>query len=175
MVLSRELLDEEPDMKPPSWPARLKDIVRTRIASESEELWRSVFSECDCDNDGQLERRELLVLMQRLNLDIPSDEELTAIINKFDVDENGSIDYDEFCAIVRDLGVRRQEEEAARGFRAAVREHLEQVGQPPLSSQHGPASSLATRSRRGGFGDHALPCRIRRNVRSSCGRIYSGG
>ena len=65
---------------------------------------RVAFAECDCDNDGFVQGRELLVMMSRLGLPIPVDvEELRRVIQKYDYDENGFIDFDEFVCIATDL------------------------------------------------------------------------
>ena len=50
---------------------------------------------------------ELLVFLKRLQVDIPSDERLDAMCKEIDEDENGVIDYNELCGLVRNLGVVR--------------------------------------------------------------------
>jgi hypothetical protein len=51
-----------------SLPKRLKDAAIVSVVKASERLWQDVFNECDVDNDDSITRRELLVLMKRLDL-----------------------------------------------------------------------------------------------------------
>ena len=73
------------------------------LTASSVKLWQGVFEECDVDGNGFIDRRELLVLLKRLGLPIPSDEDLKALIQQVDVDENGLLDYAEFCHLAREL------------------------------------------------------------------------
>ena len=52
--------------------------------------------------------------MKRLDLPIPSEEELTALIADSDVDENGELDYGEYTALIKGLGIRRVRRRGAR-------------------------------------------------------------
>ena len=94
MVASKDL-DQTMFTPDPSKPARegrdldqrnilyrLKSAAKARVFKSSELLWQAVFKECDSDNDGSITRRELLVLMKRLSLEIPSEPELTEIVTR---------------------------------------------------------------------------------------------
>ena len=70
-----------------SLPRRLKDAAIVSVVKASERLWQDVFQECDVDNDDSITRRELLVLMKRLDLEIPNEEELSRLISESDLDE----------------------------------------------------------------------------------------
>jgi hypothetical protein len=70
-----------------SLPKRLKDAAIVSVVKASERLWQDVFNECDVDNDDSITRRELLVLMKRLDLEIPNEEELSRLISESDIDE----------------------------------------------------------------------------------------
>ena len=83
--------------------SRLRDAWSSYLTSSSDQLWQSVFDECDCDGDGGINRRELLVLLYRLGVEIPSDDELKEQFSKYDVNENGTLDFHEFTSLVRDL------------------------------------------------------------------------
>ena len=75
------------------------------------------------------QRRELLVLMKRLNLPIPSEEELTQLMAENDFDENGSLDYAEFTALTKSLGICRTADVATTnqgGLRQALKSYLEE-------------------------------------------------
>jgi Ca2+-binding EF-hand superfamily protein len=50
---------------------------------------------------------QLLVLIKRLGLDIPSEEELDELLTEYDDDENGLISFDELCKLAYNLGVDR--------------------------------------------------------------------
>ena len=50
---------------------------------------------------------ELLVLLKRLEVDIPSDDKLDTMCKEIDEDENGEINYKELCGLIRNLGVVR--------------------------------------------------------------------
>ena len=51
------------------------------------------------------------MLMKRLNLPIPSEEELTQLMAENDFDENGSLDYAEFRKGLLSLGIVLSDEE----------------------------------------------------------------
>ena len=86
-----------------SLPKRLKDAAIVSVVKASERLWMDVFKECDVDNDDSITRRELLVLMKRLDLEIPDEEELSRLISENDVDEDGVLDFNEFTELIRKL------------------------------------------------------------------------
>ena len=86
-----------------SLPKRLKDAAIVSVVKASERLWQDVFQECDVDNDDSITRRELLVLMKRLDLEIPDEEELSRLISENDVDEDGVLDFNEFTELIRKL------------------------------------------------------------------------
>ena len=106
-----------------SLPAKAKDQARAVISRSSEHLWLDVFKECDSDNDGAVTRRELLVLMRRLDIDMPPQEELSDFIRRFDVNENGVLDFQEFSSIIRALG-QTPAYLGERSFRRVVSAHL---------------------------------------------------
>lgn len=70
-----------------SLPKRLKDAAIVSVVKASERLWQDVFKECDVDDDDSITRRELLVLMKRLDLPMPNQEELSRLISESDIDE----------------------------------------------------------------------------------------
>jgi Ca2+-binding EF-hand superfamily protein len=108
---------------------RVKDALIMAVVKRSNQLWQDVFKECDVDDDDTINRRELLVLMKRINLPIPSEEELTALIAESDVDENGELDYGEYTALIKSLGIRRTADVVTTyrgGLRQAVRSYLQE-------------------------------------------------
>ena len=55
----------------------------------------------DNDGDGFVDRRETLVLLSRLGVQIPSESALKSLIDRADMDENGQLDFEEFCEFVK--------------------------------------------------------------------------
>ena len=80
--------------------SRLKGAWVKRLSEGSFTLWAEVFAECDNDDDGFVDRRETLVLLSRLGVGIPSEASLKMLIERADLDENGQLDFDEFCELV---------------------------------------------------------------------------
>ena len=112
-----------------SLPKRLKDAAIVSVVKASERLWMDVFKECDVDNDDSITRRELLVLMKRLDLEIPDEEELSRLISENDVDEDGVLDFNEFTELIRKLGVSRTVDVVGSlegGLRSAVRSYVKE-------------------------------------------------
>ena len=84
-----------------------REAAIVKLLKKSERLWQAAFEECDLDGDQAITRRELNVLMKRLNLQIPSEDELSQLISEVDVDENGTLDYREFTDLLKKLGIER--------------------------------------------------------------------
>ena len=110
-------------------PMRLKDAAIVSVVKASERFWMDVFKECDVDDDDSITRRELLVLMKRLNLEIPGQEELLQLISDSDFDEDGKLSFVEFTALIRKLGVSRTVDVVGSlegGLRSAVRSYVKE-------------------------------------------------
>ena len=54
------------------------------------------FDEYDLDKDGHITAKELKFVMNKLGQN-PSDEDVTKFMQACDVDENGTVEFDEFC------------------------------------------------------------------------------
>ena len=54
----------------------------------------------DKDGNGTINSKELGVAMRTLGLN-PTEDELMNIVNEFDVDGNGKIDFPEFCQMMK--------------------------------------------------------------------------
>jgi len=105
---------------------QIKGITISQMVSASERRWHAIFKECDVDDDDAISRRELLVFLKRLQVDIPSDERLDAMCKEIDEDENGVIDFNELCGLIRNLGVARTIDvaQSTNSFRATLRAYL---------------------------------------------------
>ena len=69
----------------------------------SARLWKRCFDECDINGDGNIDLRELLVVLKRLELDIPPADDLKTLIREVDVDEDGVLNFEEFSVLMRTL------------------------------------------------------------------------
>jgi calmodulin len=58
------------------------------------------FKMFDKNGDGTMNIKELGVAMRTLGLN-PTEEELLNIVNEYDVDGNGKIDFGEFCKMMK--------------------------------------------------------------------------
>jgi calmodulin len=63
----------------------------------------------DKDGNGTMSTKELGFAMRTLGLN-PTEDELLNIINEFDVDGNGSIDFTEFCRMMRVMNKETDQE-----------------------------------------------------------------
>ena len=92
--------DAEPSSLVPNPLQSTRNAASCLVYRERRKLWRAVFDECDANDNGSLERRELLVVMHRLHISIPPELELRALIDRFDTDEDESLDFDEVVVVV---------------------------------------------------------------------------
>lgn len=63
----------------------------------------------DKDGNGTMNIRELGVAMRTLGLN-PTEEELLNMINEYDVDGNGKIDFFEFCKMMKEMSKETDQE-----------------------------------------------------------------
>ncbi|GAX77412.1 hypothetical protein CEUSTIGMA_g4858.t1 [Chlamydomonas eustigma] len=67
---------------------------------EREDHLKAAFIHFDLDGDGQITHQELMTSLANMGI---TDEGINAIISEVDKDGNGSIDYNEFCMMMRNL------------------------------------------------------------------------
>uniref|UniRef100_A0A914VLC1 EF-hand domain-containing protein n=1 Tax=Plectus sambesii TaxID=2011161 RepID=A0A914VLC1_9BILA len=60
---------------------------------------RSVFEELDVDGDGHITRSELRTAFERMGHSL-NDEEIKAIYRQVDINQDGKINFDEFCQMM---------------------------------------------------------------------------
>lgn len=70
----------------------------------------------DKDGNGTINTKELGVAMRTLGLN-PTEDELLNIINEFDVDGNGKIDFGEFCQMMKCMNKETDQELIRLAFR----------------------------------------------------------
>lgn len=63
----------------------------------------------DKDGNGTINTKELGVAMRTLGLN-PTEDELLNIVNEFDVDGNGKIDFPEFCQMMKVMNKETDQE-----------------------------------------------------------------
>lgn len=63
----------------------------------------------DKDGNGTMNIRELGIAMRTLGLN-PTEEELLNIVNEYDVDGNGKIDFFEFCKMMKEMSKETDQE-----------------------------------------------------------------
>ena len=66
------------------------------ITDVEKEAFKLAFDEYDLNKDGHITIKELKLVMNKLGQN-PSDEDVTNFMQECDVDENGTIEFDEFC------------------------------------------------------------------------------
>ncbi|KAJ2082157.1 hypothetical protein H4R24_001785 [Coemansia sp. RSA 988] len=93
------------------------DTADTSNEQKIKEL-RDAFAIFDKDNNGEITREELGVLMRSLNHN-PTEEEISDMINEADENGDGKIDFSEFIALMarQSMNANDSEEEIVEAFR----------------------------------------------------------
>ena len=63
------------------------------------QYYKNIWAEVDSNLDRKLEYKEIMVLVNKLNIDIKG-EYLKEKFDAFDKDKNGSLDFEEFQAMM---------------------------------------------------------------------------
>jgi len=79
---------------------------------------RQAFNEADTNKDGFLSRSELCQICGWQE----SDKEVSNFLAEFDIDNNGKIDFNEFCIIMAQALLKDEETEAAAAQQGAIAE-----------------------------------------------------
>lgn len=90
-------------LREPTSREKKNELAVSQIQSKVFAKYRSMrkaFLEFDLDRSGSIDPGELQVLFQRMGIDL-IDEELDALVSKFDTDGNGLIDYNEFANAIK--------------------------------------------------------------------------
>lgn len=83
------------------------------ITREKRETYRYQFQMFDKDGNGQIDNKELMILMQAIGQN-PSKAEVEDMIHEVDSDGNGTIDFDEFIFLMEKYGKDVKVEEQLR-------------------------------------------------------------
>jgi len=79
--------------------ARRRINYREFLSVKEVDHYRKVFQENDFNHDDQVSKEELDRILQRLGFVLKRGQ-LQRLIEDFDVDENGEIDFEEFCVMI---------------------------------------------------------------------------
>jgi len=103
-----------------------------QLSEEQVAEYKEAFSLFDKDGDGQITTKELGIVMRSLKLN-PTEEELRELIQEVDSGGNGSIDFQEFLAMMsRKSKDTASEEEIRAAFRILDKEGQGFVGADDL-------------------------------------------
>lgn len=98
-------------------------VMVEHLTEEQIAEFKEAFSVFDEDGGGTIETSELKELFKRLGHDV-SDEEIDAIVEEYDADHNGEIDFNEFLdMMVRQMSGASRSEFLREAFKALVDEH----------------------------------------------------
>merc|ERR1719482_1039959 len=92
--------------------AKLKGFrkrIQPREYLEAEELhrFRQAFNYFDTSGDGTIDGSELDALLRKLNTPVPA-AKISVLLQKYDEDKSGELDFYEFCAMMVDLKKKRK-------------------------------------------------------------------
>uniref|UniRef100_A0A0N5ACN4 EF-hand domain-containing protein n=1 Tax=Syphacia muris TaxID=451379 RepID=A0A0N5ACN4_9BILA len=79
------------------------------LTGEEIQEFGQAFKLFDKDGNGTMNIKELGAAMRTLGLN-PTEEELQNMINEYDVDGNGKIDFMEFCKMMKEMNKETDQE-----------------------------------------------------------------
>lgn len=95
--------------------------VMAEIPSEVMDVFRAEWDALDADGSGYIEGREFYALLRKLYR--PSDAEVDGLLERFDVDGDGELDYDEFKAAMASVNPRFAERRYRKQLKKLFRWH----------------------------------------------------
>jgi len=77
----------------------LQNLPSQKISPDQVDHYRRAFDEFDLDGDGKISTQELHLAFRRVGLN-PTEGEVQDIINQYDMDGNGDIEWEEFVHVL---------------------------------------------------------------------------
>jgi len=77
-------------------------LTKKNFTKKQEQLFAEVFFIFDKNGDGQIDQSELLSVMTKLGVKV-SKTDIEQRLLEFDIDKDGTIDFDEFLCLMRDV------------------------------------------------------------------------
>ena len=96
-----------------------------------------IFNAVDIDNDKALNQQEIVVVFKKWGLDDILESEILELISRFDVNNSGTLDFDEFLALAT----------AAKALCEGEDEDMELVIKTHFAREHAKVRALAVRQR----------------------------
>lgn len=85
----------------------MSQVVKDILANETKfnEVARAAFDSVDTDKSGEVDSKELEVVMasiaKDMGCDAPTKEEVAEVLNHLDADKSGKISFNEFKVLIR--------------------------------------------------------------------------
>jgi len=84
---------------------QIKDILDNE--SKFNQVAKTAFDSVDQDKSGQIDSKELMVVMKQVCLDCgaeaPKEQDVMDVLNHLDSDKSGKLDLGEFKVLIRDV------------------------------------------------------------------------
>ena len=123
-------------LKPLGLQSSFKPLPESSISSAFElfNKFNTAFVAFDLDGDGTITASELATATRSLGQQV-SDDEMANLISQFDLNDNGAIDFDEFCELMTRQAGGGPIEAVREAARQVVEAEVEALASPPPPSQ----------------------------------------
>ena len=77
-------------------------MPRDNFTNLDEEIMREIFDLFDSDGGGTIGREEVPEMIRTILFEVPTDAQVEALITKYDADNSGELDFEEFTNLMKD-------------------------------------------------------------------------